>query len=603
MLLRLSQKGGIPSLEWVSAKELGFFDKVKAFFGFGEYKLRNIAAFIQTINPSSLSLEQAYDLSNAVFRLNNKIDQHNAKIIRIWVDTLPPVKIEESPPYQIQQEEISRKNGIQEPVAPMETKVPLQIQQRTDIPEKEAKLERAAQSLNEQLESQGLRMKEDPLTIRQQLKIKEFIDGYMLKQKHEGAEYTYGNTLDAFEPKSSHSILTMLSKKYMRTDPGYSFIIKSALFGEKAKSNPQEVHQMLQKLEAVIDNPALLSEQFEINPNDRLQIFAAKTFIKAALKNCYASYSHPSSHYTFVSVHESYRSKMAGRGNLNSDPISRKNRLLIENDPVIHPKEIKTDLELILANTYFETPVVQWTMIVNGINTIYAATTNREVARDILKKTFQELFTMPALEPIMRALAALIRREKAQIFISGFPESVGALGAPYKITTTTFGFYARHHSLFVKSLINPRTNSIENNAKGTIIHEIQHLLYALIVKNGCSPFKSGSEEEKIYTKALLADIEYRKTVDMKKLSPDELSVWKSLVTDLEENNFYFGGKPFDPNNEIHMHTMHVEAIVRPWEQKAMGISDETIKNIAPNLWGIVNSYSKKIFHDYASPSA
>ncbi len=482
--------------------------------------------------------------------------------------------------------------------------------------DKENQLKKVAAHLDDDI----VKLIDDPLTIEQELRIKEFVDGYVLHPTKSDAKYIVNDRIFGFEPPTNRdaSKLQKISKEYMRSKESRTEV-KKILFGQNDQDlSSKEAEEKLQKLENVIDNPGIMAKEFGIDKKDHSQIFAAKTFIKAILKS---TRIFAPSFYSFHSVYDIYRSKMATRGAIDYtlrgaiDPtlISLKNQLLMENDPVLAPSKVKNDLDLLLSNIYFQTPskpVVTDFKVENDI--VVSKTTKpvfmpREKAKELIKEALRDTFKKPDLEPVLGAIAALIRKEKAQVFMAGgmkpsddYDSKTGkSLAAPYgKHTDDGVGFYAEHHSIFIGNIV-LESGNYNLDRIGTLVHESLHLLFNRIVGNNSSPVEPDSKAEEALDRAIFADIKHRKSIDRALLSWKEKKAYELFVDYLEEHKGYFRGDNFNPDKKRDMSIMRREIIVRPMQLIAEGVPEEAIKKIAPNLWKFYKQYSEPLLKKYA----
>ncbi len=436
----------------------------------------------------------------------------------------------------------------------------------------EEHLQKVETALEQYLNTTDRKLDKDPLNIHQQLKIKEFIDGYILTPKNENTPYVHNNEITDFEliPDAARLVDT-LSKKQNRT--------------EETRSKLKTTQKKLHILEKVLDNPAIMAKEFGIDETNHAQIFAAKKFISAILRSAQGS---KTSTYTFISVYESYKNKMVTRGHtrgLKRDMISLKNQLLMENDPLLSPTKVQTDLDRIFANFFFQNP--------------QNSTISRENIREDIKNVLQELFEKEQLKPVLCALITLIQKEKAQFFMSNHLTTPYELTFPYLPDLGVGGVYANARSVFFGSIIMEieKESYINPGRVGDFAHESMHMLFNVIVGNESSPVKSGSSEEKMLDQAILADIDHRKSLDQSEFSPMEKYGWATFETNFFDELYFKDG--FDPKNKSHMQTARVEVIVRPIEFIAVGASEETVKKFAPNVWKFYKTYSEPLLKQYA----
>lgn len=92
-------------------------------------------------------------------------------------------------------------------------------------------------------------------------------------------------------------------------------------------------------------------------------------------------------------------------------------------------------------------------------------------------------------------------------------------------------------------------------------------------------FATTPEEVQELDNAIALDQTHRATLDKEKFNEDERSVWKTVVTDLEQGSSYSRLLEHSAKN-----VMREEIIVRPMEQLAEGVSEAAIMRIMPNVY-------------------
>ncbi len=448
-------------------------------------------------------------------------------------------------------------------------------------------------------------LENDPLTDSQRLNIKYFIDSQLLTDTEMDEPYGYGSRtrkMDIFEAAHAekYSALTALSKTYDSYDRQN---LKAAADVFKAQGRDFTL------LRKALKTPEALAGCFGIDASKPDQVFAAQQYLKIAIRGMQC-------HCTTSQLYDQYRDKMASNhGRYSSTEISLKKKMLMQNDPVrkLDPSKPVTSLDTVLAHTYFIEPQQTQTTTSsdgkgNSKTTTQTYGPTREEARGIIARELTKLWNSPDTRYIVEALGLLIQREKGDIFFSNFPMGVGRLGIPYGSQSDLFGgvqgFYNSNHSIMMASLINPFDNKVIRSTLTTFVHETLHFLFSRIVKNGCSPVKAGSPEERLLDEALQKDREHRlKLLPLSQTAQNNDKRWQrnsveqTLVDNLEKKNNYFPGG-FNPNNPAHLQTMRSEAIVRMEEQLAIGVSHETLKEVAPNLYEFYFTHAKPLIETY-----
>lgn len=375
---------------------------------------------------------------------------------------------------------------------------------------------------------------------------------------------------------------------------------------KKAKDLMEKHHRDYELLRKIVKDPTLKAAEFGIDPNNTLQVFAARVFIKSAIK-CIAVPKDNS----IGSIKLRYNQKMASaKNNRLAEGISGKNLLLMRADPLKKASSSGPDtpLDTILGNTHFEVPRIRTTSTVSGpmyptpiTKTVIHGPT-REEARAIYLAEFQKLWDNPHTKHVLQALGTLIQLEKGNILFG----SMSILGQPYGAEATavfggTAGFYQFKHSIIMDHLIGAMSNIASSSSIGTFIHESLHFLFHRIP--GCKNDSTRNEvEERLLDQALEKDRLHRKKMKLDKLPRDQRSVFGTLKTSLEDETSYFP-KGFDAKDEGHRRLMRNEAIVRVMEQIAQGVPPADVRKVAPNLYDFYFKYSKPVLETFVRDHA
>lgn len=353
----------------------------------------------------------------------------------------------------------------------------------------------------------------------------------------------------------------------------------------------------------VVKDPTILAKELGLNPDKYDEIFAAQMFLKNAIQH----HKDDDMDDNFERVASEYRKQLyANYSNKPSDVISAKNRLLMANDPVrkLDPQiEHPSSLDLVLANMHFESVPDVFKMVKtldNGLD--LDVTTTREEIRQRLASNMKKLWEDPLTNHIIEALGSIIKKEKLNIFVSGY---LGNGTGEFRMNFTELnnhnfnvqGFATMHHSIYLSF---PKMNEEKqyDQWNGVFIHESTHEILNIIVKFSCSPVKPGSRAEKRLDKALDKDMEHRKLIDFKKLTKNQQRVWGRMVTHLEESNHYFPENGFNSTKADHRSIRRAESIVRIMQSYAEGISLEDIKAVAPNLFDFYFKETKNLIENY-----
>lgn len=408
-------------------------------------------------------------------------------------------------------------------------------------------------------------LQQDPLSARQKQQIHDFAAKYLAE--------------GVFKKEEAQDVSEVLAKTY-DTDPNLLKDAQKRL--DAAGGNSSSFRRALM-------DPAAEATRFGIDPKNKEQVFAARIFMKAAVKTILTESRSVSA------CEKRYVKKMSGEKTWSSGavPVSAKNRLLQLHDPVkpLDPKQPATIVDIVLANTYFETPVDPETGVAM----------NREQARAIYVKEIERQWENLETRHIIEGLGAAILREKGNIIIGGNPNSL----SPFADKASYLGVYKNRHTFYVRSFICPADNSIHIGNVSTFVHEASHCLFNLIVKNNSSPVALGSKEEALLDKALKLDREHRKNIKDDELTPSQKAnleiVEEVLFVNLETNQDYFPGG-FKATDPVHKETMRIEAIVRVMELIARGVPLEDIRLGAPNLVEFYFKYSKPLIEQYVKES-
>lgn len=408
-------------------------------------------------------------------------------------------------------------------------------------------------------------LKQDPLSVRQKQKIHDYAAKYLAE--------------GVFKKEEARDVSEVLAKTYER-DPNLLKDAQKRL--DAAGGNSSSFRRALM-------DPAAEATLFGIDPKNKEQVFAARIFMKAAIKTILTESR------SISACEKRYVKKMSGEKTWSSGAVSTsaKNRLLLLNDPIksLDPNQPATIVDIVLANTYFETPV----------NPETGVAMNREQARAIYIKEIERQWENLETRHIIEGLGAAILREKGNIIIGGNPNSL----SPFADKASYLGVYKCRHTFYVRSFIQPADNSIHIGNVSTFVHEASHFLFNLIVKNNSSPVALGSKEEALLDKALKSDREHRKNIKDDELTSSQKAhleiVEEVLYVNLETNPDYFPGG-FKPTDPVHRETMRIEAIVRVMELIARGIPLEDIRLGAPNLVDFYFKYSKPLIEQYVKES-
>ncbi len=298
------------------------------------------------------------------------------------------------------------------------------------------------------------------------------------------------------------------------------------------------------ELQEAIKDPRIKAAALGIDPNNLSQVYAARIFIKAIIK-C----DNP---HKLEEVTVKYARKIAGKTGRMTD----KNRLLIVNDPVQKLGPNPSSLDIVLANTHFQTPHFR------NVPTKFA----REQSKGLIKRKLCSLYTDPEKRYLIDCLAALIRTEKGQVLISDCKNSLGELATDKLEESSISGKYNGHHTLFISSMQSPRS-------LGIFGHELLHMLFDHI------PFFFEFFRDPL-DKAIQKDRELRKDLDFEKLDKHERIAYESVEKQLEKNKDYFPNG-YDSRN---ISLMHIEAIVRPMQNLIDGVPPAALEKVMPNLW-------------------
>jgi len=421
----------------------------------------------------------------------------------------------------------------------------------------------------------GAPLLDDPLTTDQKRKMKGYLDAFLLTDRghvFETLDDTFGD-LETLDPP---------------------FVKSYNLPIDRMTPCAQEMNKVGQnrfdKLREAIRNPALVSHELGIDPNDASQVHAARVFLKAGCKLTSYNYARTSAvDGSLGKIDHLYKQKMA-YGKNPEYGISPKHQLLIKNDPIQRLPSNPTLLDHVLANTHFEEPKIKQTLTTTNPDgsekvEVQIMGPSRPETRAAIKEELTSLSQKAITGPIIRALGKVIKNEKGNVI---FPCESRAI-APFDNPETSplrrdlRGFYNLHHTVICRNLINPFDNTISRASRGTFIHETTHFVLGRIVGNRCSPVVSGSSEEQAYEKALFADREHRKTLTVSSLNNNQKIMYKSLVDDLEKSEAYFPGG-FDIQNPHHKILMQAEAIVRIPQNLITGASVEDLQVVCPNLY-------------------
>lgn len=437
-----------------------------------------------------------------------------------------------------------------------------------------------------------LGLKKDPLTDKQKLKIKAFVDEYWLTQEDVPIVDIRSNNIAGFrkkhilEEKISQWAPT-LSKTYDSHQPRTLLTIKEKFDGYHRGAKDFE------KFRRIYKNPLENASEFDLEPYRPDHALSAQVFMKIILQK------YVETNGDFSTLKICYKNKISQtKAGYVSNKISRKYSLLLQNEPIqkLDRSKIPSFLDIILSHVHFFDP-----KIIDCKNSKGNCTLKRKEVRNIIKNLFEEQYNNPDLRHAFEAFAILLHCEKGQILISHDAQAPKELSIPYRTVSPSLdrvsGFYNSHHTIIISSLFDPFNKTICTYAKGTIVHEMMHFLFFRIVQNYGSPVHSGSKEEKEYDQAIAKDQAHRKTLINTRLKYPESSVWSSIVTGLETNTYiYFR----EDNGASHQLIMRMELIVRIMELLAEGIPHEAIRKIAPHLYDFYFQYSKPMLEKFVS---
>jgi|GEM_PF-3128864 len=424
----------------------------------------------------------------------------------------------------------------------------------------------------------------DPLSEEQKRRIYKFVQSYLISDRDtEVSTYRGQQTVKA--PLIPMCTDEANSKTYDSFDPEALERTRAAVDDYHVSKGDGKTFEIFRR---ILKDPRLAAEELGIDATTDPQVFATQMFMKIVIRNT-------NSHTDFDELLAKYRNKMGserGGGGRVPQAISGKNLLLMQNDPVekLDPRAAPTSLSIVLSHVYFQDQKSF------NMSTQIWGVHSRDFARASLKMALTSLYEKEETRHVIDALAALMTREKGNIFFGGV--EVEKLMAPYSSGIGIFGQATNNHSIIMAPFLDITTTDLRPESMGTFIHESLHMLFNRILNNTSSPVATGSEEERQLDHALDQDRAHRVGITRGELSEQEDKVYNRMVSGLEKNTDYFSPE-FRSWNPRHAHLMRVESIVVIMEQVAQGVSVEAIQRVAPNLCAFYLAYCKPMLEDYA----
>lgn len=422
----------------------------------------------------------------------------------------------------------------------------------------------------------------DPINDEQKQKIRNFVNGYLLTDEDVlDFSKTTSRKITIFEKAGHYDYVgKILSKTYTSCEPN-----KMKQLQEICDSSCGQ--RSFEIFRRVLRNPAEKAEEFGLDPRRPDQIFAAQMFMKTVIvANDYTNDPYTQQFW--------YCNRMSSAKYIQQVPnkqgaeISKKNRLLMQGNPVqkFDRTKLYSAFDVVLANIHFETGERYFSEQERARVTML---------REEIKKMAVSLWENPEIHHVIEALGTLLEKEKGNIFITS-KKNLQNLSKMHGIETGDSCYTTLKHSVFL-NIYDSESDSILIDGYGSFVHECLHLLFNRLLLNRSSPVINGSSESTLLDEALKKDQEYRNTLDVSNLTPEEFSVWETFVDHLEWNLTYVPGK-LDWSNPVHVHNMRVESIVRIMAPAAQGIPLESIQKIAPNLFDFYFQYSKPLLEKY-----
>ena len=455
-----------------------------------------------------------------------------------------------------------------------------------------------------------IRVKEDPLTFEQQIKIISFAYKFryaLLKDRtNQPPTFPATNHLEyayLFGRKGPYRTLTQ--------DQLDDYIIKA---DNLLYAPLQFEEESFQELAKALNNPATKSVEFGIDPSVPQQLYACSILLESVFKSTlyikaedreendynrtWPPYYQSMAYYR-DSLCGSIEHRVEGRTTLSS-----KQKLLMRMDPIQKTSaSSSTSLDFLLEHTHFATGIWSWQSQINpdGSEQRTEHTQDRETYRRLIRQELNRLYDSPSTGLVMKALGELMQEHELFLLIS---MSFIAVSFYDHLPTSSAnpmyrsGFYDGTNAICSAGILNPADNNkVVPQSLGTIAHESLHLLFDKLLHQSSSPVRPG--EEATLDEAIAKDRHYRQEKfstpkAREHFTPDEYSVWKTVVEDLEQERSYFNGDGVSP------HTMRVELIVRPMEQLASGVSSAAVENIMPHVWRYYQEHCEPLLTDYVT---
>ncbi len=367
---------------------------------------------------------------------------------------------------------------------------------------------------------------------------------------------------------------------------------KNWVGADLAKLSSQEIEKMLNFFR-VKNNPSLIARECGILEDHCLQVLALRKFIKAS---CLCPQSNIDSNNLYVRIMSS------DYGNIlpNRKAVSGKSLLKSLNDPIQTSSEKKNldAWDKILARAHFFDETIFARFKDGNRNFSFDLEhhrLHREKIRAAYKNAILSLQQYPQLTPVIKALGKAVEKEKVSFYFDYWCRNT--VLCPLRNFGSNGLYQGGRRKIFVGSLINHSTLSVDRITLSAFIHESLHMLFHKIVGNRSSPVLPNSQEEKKLDESIREDQMHRAILDKSKFSKYETEVWNSHVCRFEGHVHYFPNG-FNPQDKKQMHTMRSEAIVRPMDYIARGFPEDAIKKILPNVWNFYIEHSQKLLEKY-----
>ncbi len=457
--------------------------------------------------------------------------------------------------------------------------------------------------------TRSLIIENDPLSFEQKNKITDFAYSFFYATRRGVTGPVSFGKLSVAAPDII-SVFKKIKPYHALTDEQIRGLAKAA---DALPYSPVSLgeHVSFELFYDVLSHPELHADLLGIEPTQSSQVYAAGILMEAVFDAGLYVVEPKSDNYVsttspYGNTFAQYRHVLCGEGSRHlqgSRQITAKHKLLMRRDPIRRIDMSNTSpspLDFLLDRTHF---------LPGRWNTVTGMMTQRdqfgqeqyadkwveykEELRDLIGNELTNLYQHPDLHHVMAALGEILRESNKYLLFSGHTLSVGALGSIHKMGLGHQGFYDGGNAIVSAGIVDLNTLRVCKENVATVVHEALHLIFDTLIQNTSSPVATSRDEIKL-DQAILADQEHRKKLDYAVLNDDEKAVWRTVVSDLENQKSYFTGL----SNERKQHVMRVEIIVRPLERLAAGNREASIRKVMPHVWTFYREHCRPMIETY-----